>query len=214
MSAAKGEPASPPGQVERWRFGDDPRRVAAALARGAVLAIPTESSYGLAVDPRSAAGVLAIFRLKGRPGGKALPVVGAAADSFRRLGVAPDDPALVWAAPRWPAALAVLVALRKPIPASAGDRRLAVRVPDHAPLRELLGALGRPLTATSANPSGEAPYLDAEEVAAWLARAGAPAGVAGMVVEGGRLPGGSPSTLVELQGDRPVVLRPGRYELG
>lgn len=212
-AAARVHGAPAPGRVGRWRFGDDPRAVAAALGRGAVLAIPTESSYGLGVDPRDAAGVAAIFRLKGRPENKALPVVGAGAESFRPLGVAEGDPALAWAAPRWPAALAVLVALRKPIPASAGGRTLAVRVPAEPRLRGLLAALGRPLTATSANPSGEPPFTDPDAAAAWLAGASAAAGVEVLVVDGGRLAGGAPSTLVEIALGRPVVRRPGRYEV-
>ena len=196
-----------------WRFGDDPGEVAAALARGAVLAIPTESSYGLAVDPRDAAGVARIFRLKGRPDGRPLPVVGADAAAFGRLGVAPDAPALLWAARHWPAALSVVVAIAAPIPASAGGHTLAVRVPGHPALRALAAALGGPLTATSANPSGAPPYLDPEPLAAWLARAGEASGVETLLVDGGRLPGGPPSTLVELVEGRPVVLRPGRFEI-
>jgi L-threonylcarbamoyladenylate synthase len=213
-ASRKQPPEGTAGQVERWSFGDDPQRVAGALARGAVLAVPTESSYALAVDPRDAEGVRRIFRLKGRPEGKALPVVGAGIASFRRLGAALDDPALAWAAARWPAALSVLVTLRRPIPASAGGRTLAVRVPDHEPLRTLLAALGRTLTATSANPSGEEPYLEAGSLVSWLTDAGAATGVQVLVVDGGTLPGGAPSTLVELVAGEPVVLRSGRYEIG
>jgi L-threonylcarbamoyladenylate synthase len=198
----------------RWRFGDDPGLVAAALARGAVLAIPTESSYGLAVDPRDEAGVERSFRLKGRPEGKPLPIVGADAAAFGVLGVDPNGPALRWAARYWPAALSVVVPIPAPIPASAGGHTLAVRVPGHAGLRGLAAALGTPLTATSANPSGAVPYLDPEAVASWLARAGAAAGVETLLVDGGPLPGGAPSTLVELVDGVAVVLRPGRFELG
>jgi L-threonylcarbamoyladenylate synthase len=190
-----------------WRFGEDPARVAAALERGAVVAVPTESSYGLAVDPLDAAAVAAVFRLKGRPATEALPVVGASAAAFAGLGIEPDEPALRWAEGFWPAALSVLAPLPRAIPASAGRRTLAVRVPDHEPLRGLLSALGRPLTATSANPSGAEPYLEAEALAAWLERSGA----AALVVDGGRLPGGPPSTLVERVDGEPRILRPGRY---
>lgn len=202
--------------VSSWRFGQDPAIVAAALERGAVVAIPTESSYGLAVDPLDRAAVAKIFRWKGRRATEALPVVGATAAAFLGLGVEPQDPALRWADGFWPAPLSVLVAVARPIAASAGRRTIAVRVPAHEQLRGLLAALGRPLTATSANPSGAEPYLDAGEVAAWLRslRGLAGPGTNGddaLVVDGGRLPGGPPSTLVELVAGRPRILRPGRF---
>lgn len=195
--------------VRFWRFADDPAVVAAALDRGAIVAIPTESSYGLAVDPRDAAAVERIFALKGRGAERALPVVGSGVADFVALGAAPDDPALRWAAERWPAALTVVVALAVPIPAASTAGTLAVRVPAHAELRRLLAALGRPLTATSANLSGQPPILDPGEVAAWLESRGVDA----LVVDGGRLPGGPPSTLVAWRSGAPRVLRPGRVAI-
>lgn len=195
--------------VETWRRGDDPARVERALARGALVAIPTESSYGIAVDPTDVAAVESVFRLKGRSASKALPVVGATVASFTALGVDPADPALAWARPRWPSALTVVVALRQPIAASGGESSLAVRVPGHGGLRELLGALGRPLTATSANASGEASLVDPADVARWLGAAGVDA----LVVDGGRLPGGAPSTIVAWRDGRPHVVRPGRVRI-
>lgn len=195
--------------IPRWRAGDDLAPLAAALARGGLLAIPTESSYGLAVDPRDAAGVEAIYRLKGRERGKPLPVVAADRDQILALGVAASEPALAWAEARWPAALSVLLPVAAPLPAAAGEPALAVRIPAHALLRELLAALGRPLTATSANPSGAEPYLEADGVADWLGAAGADA----VVVDGGRLPGGLPSTLVAWRAAGFEVLRRGRFEI-
>ena len=196
-------------RVRTWTFREDPAIVAAAIARGAILAVPTESSYGLAVDPRDAVAVERIFLLKGRRKTEALPVVGASADAFHRLGVEPREPSLLWASRLWPVPLTVVVPLHEPIPASAGEKTLAVRVPAHEGLRTLLAAIDRPLTATSANPSGEMPYLDATEVAAWFEAAGVDA----LVVDGGLLPGGPPSTLVELVGGRPRVLRQGRFQV-
>ncbi len=197
-------------EVARWRAGDGVAPLAAALARGGLLAIPTESSYGLAVDPRDGAGVEAIFRLKGRERGKPLPVVAADREQILALGVAPGEPALAWAQARWPAALSVLLPIAAPLPASGGERTLAVRIPAHAPLRELLARLGRPLTATSANPSGGEPYLDPDALVGWLAAAGSDA----VVVDGGLLPGGPPSTLVAWRAAGVEVLRRGRVEIG
>jgi tRNA A37 threonylcarbamoyladenosine synthetase subunit TsaC/SUA5/YrdC len=78
-------------------------------------------------------------------------------------------------------------------------------VPDHGRLRELLAALGHGLTATSANRSGEPPILEPAGVAELLA------GEDAMVVDGGALPGGPPSTLVAIEKDGLVVLRTGRF---
>lgn len=186
-----------------WRAGDAIAPLRAAVARGAVLAIPTESSYGLAVDPRSARGVEAIYAIKGRPADAALLVVGHELAAFGALGVELDSPAARRLAALGPAALTAVLPLGRPLPASAGARSLAVRVPAHAALRALLAELG-PLTATSANRSGAAPIVDPAALPALLAGADA------WIVDGGVLAGGPPSTLVDLRGT-PRVLREGAF---
>jgi L-threonylcarbamoyladenylate synthase len=191
----------------RWRFGDDVAPLRALLARGGVLGIPTESSYGLAVDPRSEAGVEAIYRIKARERGKPLPVVAADLAQLAALGVVVNDEAVRHASPVWPAALTVVAAIVEPLPASAGERTLAVRIPDHADLRSLLGGVGAALTATSANRSGEPPLLDPDEVAELLGDQEA------IVVDGGTLPGGRPSTLAAWHAGRWRVLREGRFAI-
>jgi L-threonylcarbamoyladenylate synthase len=193
-------------RVSRWRFGDDGAALARALAEGAIVAFPTESSYGLGVRPADAAGVAAIFALKGRAAEKALPVVAADLAALGELGVELDSEPVRWAAARWPAPLTVVVPLRAPLAASGGRPELAVRIPDRADLRELLSLLGGALTATSANRSGAAPELAPEAVAAWLRDSGARA----VVVGEGPAPGGPPSTLVAFADGRPRVLRQGR----
>lgn len=190
-----------------WRFGDDVAPLRASLARGGILAIPTESSYGLAVDPRSAAGVEAIYRVKERERGKPLPVVAADLAQIAALGIAADDEGVRRAASLWPAAFTVVAAISQPLPASAGERTLAVRIPAHAELRSLLHALGTALTATSANRSGEPPLLDPAEVPELLA------GEDAIVVDGGALAGGPPSTLAAWDGARWQVLRAGRVAI-
>ena len=179
------------------------------LAAGGVLAIPTESSYGLGVDPRDPKGVEAIYRLKGRERGKPLPVVAADLSQLLALGVEPASRALAWAKPRWPAAITVVLPLAVPLAATAGGRTLAARIPAHEGLRRLLGELGHALTATSANRSGEPPLIDPIEVHAWLAESAEEY----LVVDHGRTPGGPPSTLVELRDGEVVILRKGRDEV-
>lgn len=188
-----------------WRWGDPVEPLRELLARGGVLAIPTESSYGLGADPRNRKGVEAIYRIKGREPRKALPVVVADRQQLAGLGIDPDLSILRPLSACWPGPLTAVLPIRSGIPAAAGEPTLAVRIPGHEGLRSLLAALGHGLTATSANPSGEEPVLDPEGAADLLA------GEDAMVVDGGVLPGGPPSTLVAIEEGGPVVLRTGRF---
>jgi L-threonylcarbamoyladenylate synthase len=192
-----------------WRWGDPVEPLRELLRRGGVLAIPTESSYGLGADPRNRNGVEAIYRIKGREPRKALPVVVADLGQLADLGIDPDLSILKPLSACWPGPLTVVLPIERPIarsiPAAAGEPTLAVRIPGHEGLRSLLAALGHGLTATSANPSGEKPVLDPEGAADLLE------GEDAVVVDGGVLPGGLPSTLVAIEEARPVVLRTGRF---
>jgi L-threonylcarbamoyladenylate synthase len=201
--------------VRVFHFGDPVAPLRDLLRRGGVVAFPTESSYALGVDPRNRTGVEAIYRIKEREAGKALPVVIADRGQLAGLGIDPDlrffkgDPNIVERfAAVWPAPLTVVLPLARPLPASAGGGTLAVRVPDHEELRGLLAALGHGLTATSANRSGGEPILDPADLGELLA------GEDARVVDGGVLAGGPPSTLVAIEGDGLVVLRTGRFPAG
>jgi L-threonylcarbamoyladenylate synthase len=191
--------------VRFWRPGDPVEPLRSLVARGGVLAIPTESSYGLGADPRNPVGVEAIYRIKERERGKPLPVVVADLGQLRDLGIDPGLPILEALSACWPAPLTAVLPVAWPLPAAAGEPTLAVRIPAHDGLRRLLAELGTGLTATSANRSGEAPVLDPEGAAELLAGADA------IVVDGGVLPGGLPSTLVAIEASGPVVLRTGSY---
>ncbi len=202
--------------AHRWfRPGDPIAPLRAALSSGAILAIPTESSYGLAVDPRSASGVAAIFRLKERDGKKPLPVVVADLEQAVALGVDGRDPGMLAASAHWPAALTVVVPIssalptRSALPATCGVASLAIRIPAHLGLIALLRELGHGLTATSANRSGEPPALTAEAVGELLA------GCDAWIYDGGPLAGGEPSTVVVWDSTRAAfsVLRRGRFVL-
>jgi L-threonylcarbamoyladenylate synthase len=192
-----------------WRWGDPVKPLRELLARGGVLAIPTESSYGLGADPWNQAGVEATYRIKDRERGKPLPVVVAGVEQLAplgiNLGIDLDLNIVKRLSAHWPGPLTVILPVARPLPASAGESGLAVRVPGHEGLRELLAALGHGLTATSANRSGGEPVLDPAELPELLA------GEDAMIVDGGVLPGGAPSTLVAIRGEGLVVLRPGRF---
>jgi len=171
---------------------------------GSVLAIPTESSYGLAVDPRNAAAVLRVFAIKGRDGAKPLLVVAANRGQLEDLGVSVSGERLERFLALWPAPLTVTLPLRTPLPASAGAATLAVRVPAHPELRDLLGATG-PLTATSLNRSGAAPCEDPDEVERAFGSE------VDVLVDAGRTSGGPPSTLLDATVEPPQVLRAGAF---
>lgn len=180
------------------------------LDRGGVLAIPSESSYGLGADPTSARGVAAIYRIKGRPPVKALPVVAADLAQLAALGVDIEAPIVRWAGAHWPAALTVVAPRRAdapPLPAAADTDTLAVRIPAHDGLRRLLRALGRPLTATSANRAGADPILRPAALEPLLR------GHDAAIIDHGTLPGGVPSTLVTWGDGGLRVLRAGAFEL-
>ncbi len=191
-----------------WRFGDAIAPLRALVKRGGVLAVPTESSYALAVDPRSEVGVAAIYRIKTRDASKPLPVAGADVAALEGLGLDAADPAFTWARGHWPATLTAVVPFEegaRGLPASAGCGALAVRVPGDPRLRRLLTALAVPLTVTSANRSGEPPILDPASLGALLGEEDAG------IVDGGALLGGPPSTLVRWHEDSLVVLRAGAF---
>ncbi len=174
------------------------------LARGGVAAIPTETFYGLAADPRSAAGVERILALKRRDASSALLVLFAARPQLETLGVAAPPAVLDRFFAIWPAPLTVVVDVRSPIPACLGAATLGIRMPAHDGLRRLLERIG-PVTGTSANRSGEEPCVDPDEVAR---RIGPDIDV---LADGGRTPGGLPSTLVDATVEPPRVLRAGAF---
>jgi L-threonylcarbamoyladenylate synthase len=180
-------------------------RLRELLASGGLAAIPTETFYGLAADPRSDRGVARIFRAKERDDGKPLPVIVSGEAQLRALGVEVAPEALA----RWlavlPAPLTVVFPIARPIAASRGERTLGVRVPASTGVRRMLEAAG-PMTATSANRSGSPPCDDPDEVEAILG------GDVDLLVDGGRAPGGRASTVVDATRDPPRVLRAGAFD--
>ncbi len=180
-------------------------RLREIFAGGGIAAIPTETSYALAADPRSPAGVQRIFQAKGRDEGKPLLVLFATRRQLEGLGVNAPAAALERYFQIWPAPLTVVLPIREPIAASRGGSTLGVRLPAARKLRALLQAVG-PLTGTSLNRSGSPPLEDPDAVEALFGRE------LNVLVDGGKTPGGKPSTLVDATRDPPVVLRAGAFD--
>ena len=181
---------------------------AAVLEAGGVVAFPTETFYGLGVAALDAAAVHRLFALKGRP-------------ESRPLLVLVDDPARVervallterareLIARHWPGALTLVLPARPHVPVdlTAGTGTIGVRQSAHPVARALAAALGAPVTAPSANLTGEAPPTTAADVLRVFD------GRIDLVLDGGPTPGGLPSTVLDVTVEPPRVLREGAVRL-
>jgi L-threonylcarbamoyladenylate synthase len=186
--------------------GDDARAEAVSLLRaGGIVAVPTDTVYGIAADLALPDAIERLFAAKRRPPDKAIAVLLADAAQAGVLGVV-GPAARVLGARFWPGGLTLVLPVRPdarlPGVLAGGAPTIGVRVPDHAAPRALAAVLG-PLPTTSANVSGEPDARDAAEIAACLGSALA------LVLDGGPIRGGPASTVVDCTGARPVVRRVG-----
>lgn len=172
-------------------------RAAQLLDEGAVVAFPTDTVYGVAVAGTRPDRLGALFDLKRRPLDRRIPMLVADLRQAVVAGARPDEAARRLAERFWPGALTLVL--------PSGEGTQAYRAPDHPVALALIGAAG-PLYATSANISDEPDALGADEVL--VAFAGRGDGLAA-VVDGGRVPGGVASTVLDCSVAPPRVLRPG-----
>lgn len=184
----------------------DPAAIAAAvevLRAGGVVAFPTDTLYGLAVDPRRAEAVERLFALKTRDRNVAVPLVASDLEQAMTAGeFGPRERRVAEAF--WPGPLSVVIPARPSIARASrgGGSTVAVRVPAHAVARALAAAFGFCVTATSANTAGQPPAASADAVALALPDVD-------LLLDGGHLPGGAPSTIVAFDDDGPVLVRAG-----
>lgn len=182
-------------------------RAAAVLRAGSLVAVPTETVYGLAARADSADAVAAIYRAKGRPDFNPL-IVHVPDLATAELLALFDDRARSLAAAFWPGALTMVLPRRAEAPlaaaVTAGLDTVALRCPAHPAMRALITETGLPLAAPSANRSGGVSPTTASHVAASLG------GNVGLILDGGACEAGIESTIVALRGDGAwQVLRPG-----
>jgi L-threonylcarbamoyladenylate synthase len=177
-----------------------------ALREGVVVAIPTETVYGLAAPLRDPEGVASIFRLKGRAADKALALQVATEETAEGWGFRLGEGANRLARAFWPGPLTVILARPGTCPAWLAPRSatLGLRIPSHPAALSLLRAWGEPLAVTSANRSEEPECLDGASVASLFADEDDL-----LVVEAGLVSGGTPSTVVDATGVEPKILREG-----
>ncbi|MEW6094648.1 MAG: L-threonylcarbamoyladenylate synthase [Chloroflexota bacterium] len=173
------------------------------LRRGGLVAFPTDTVYGLGALAFDGTAVESIYTAKDRPMEKAVPVLLGSADDLPKVAANVPEMALTLAALFWPGPLTLVIPKHPDLPeAVSATATVGVRVPDHAAARALLQAAG-PLAATSANLSGQPSPSTAEEVRSQLG------GRIPLILDGGRTPGGVPSTVVDCLGPEPKVLREG-----
>ncbi len=167
------------------------------------MAFPTDTLYGLAVDPRRADAVRRLFALKGRDATVAIPLVAATLEQAM-LAASFTEREKRAAEAFWPGPLSIVAPANSCItPEAVGGRRtVAIRVPAHEIARQLARAFDFPVSATSANRSGEAAADSPDAVAAALPDVD-------LLVDGGRAPGGAPSTIISFDNTRPILLREG-----
>ena len=181
-------------------------RAAELLAQGALVAFPTETVYGLGADARRGEAVARIFAAKERP--RFNPLIVHVPDREAAVDLAEIPPmALLLAEAHWPGPLTLVAKLRPGHGLSelvtAGLPSVAVRVPSHPVAHRLLSAFGGPVAAPSANPSGRISPTTAEHVLAGLG------GRIAAVLDAGPCRVGLESTIVGVEDERPVLLRPG-----
>ncbi len=180
-------------------------RAAAVLRRGGLVAIPTETVYGLAADALDEEAVAGIFRAKGRPASNPLIVHVADAGMARSLAGAWPAAAEAIAARHWPGPVTVVVPRGTRIPdiVTAGGPTVALRCPDHRLARRLIATLGRPLAAPSANRSEALSPTTAHHVLEGLGPR------VELILDGGPCGRGIESTVIDCTTDPPRILRPG-----
>lgn len=202
--------------ARRLPDGDDARREAVrVLEGGGIVAVPTDTVYGIAVALGTRGGIERLFAAKSRPPDKAIAVLLADAEQAGEIGALTPAAACL-AAGFWPGGLTLVVPRRidRALPAALTGGELApgaiptigLRVPAHDAPRALARALG-PLPTTSANRSGEPEARDADEIEALLGEA------VDLILDGGPAIGGPASTVIDCTGPMPQVRRAGAISL-
>lgn len=178
-------------------------RVADLLRAGEVVGFPTDTVYGLAALATHERAVRRVFEVKGRSFSQPLILMVAEPEQVEAWAHV-DERARAYMRRWWPGPLTLVLPARAgvgPPLTGVSPRTLAVRIPDHDVALALLREVGEALATTSANRSGEPPALTPLETA-WVDGLAA-------VLDGGRAPGAVPSTLLDVSGEEPRVLRPG-----
>lgn len=193
-------------------LADAPNAVQYALEliqRGEIVALPTDTVYGIMTDGYNADAIEKLFVAKERPSHKAIQLLVADFRDLERVATFVAPMARALAEKFWPGGLTLVVNAREDLPANlrADTNTVGVRLPDAPMVRELARALGRPLAATSANRSGGINPRTAQDV--WNDLGGR----IPLILDGGATPDNVPSTVLDCTQEPPRVLRAGAIPL-
>ncbi|MGD0751389.1 MAG: L-threonylcarbamoyladenylate synthase [Anaerolineales bacterium] len=178
-------------------------RAQAVLQKGGLVAFPTDTVYGVGALAFNGTAVGRIYTAKARPVEKAIPVLIGASIDLEKVTLEAPEAALRLAARFWPGPLTLVVPKHPDLPETVSvTPTVGVRVPDHSVARRLLSAAG-PMAVTSANLSGQPSPSTAQEVLMQLG------GKIALIIDGGKTPGGVPSTVVDCSGPEIRILREG-----
>ena len=180
-------------------------RAVEILSGGGVIALPTDTLYGISANALDDDVASKVFRVKGREERSPLPIFVSDSGDLYKYGRDVPDVAVRLAEAFWPGKLTIVVGKSDQIPdvVSGGLDTVGLRVPDHPAPREIVARLGAPITATSANVSGRPALTTAEDVLAELGSR------LDLVLDGGNLAPSLPSTVIDLTADPPIILREG-----
>ncbi len=181
-------------------------RIADVLTRRQIAALPTETFYALSADPFNRESVERIYALKGREAKKPIIMLIENAQSVPELAIDIPEVFPMLAEHFWPGPLTLLMRSSNRIPVWI-DRetgKIGLRVPSSKVMLEILTIMQRPLTGTSANPSGDPPAQTAQQVRQYFDER------IDCIVDAGTLGGGQASTLLDITPDVPVLRREGR----
>jgi L-threonylcarbamoyladenylate synthase len=177
------------------------------LKSGSLVAFPTDTVYGLGALAFDGKAIESIYIAKDRPIEKAIPILIADLEDMEKVGMDISQSAYRLASRFWPGPLTCVIPKKPTLPeAVSATSTVGVRVPDHEVARALLRAAG-PMAVTSANISGQDSPSTTEEVLAQL-NSRIP-----LIIDGGRTPGGVPSTVVDCSAEELKILREGPVKL-
>ncbi len=178
-------------------------RAVQVLRSGGLIAYPTDTVYGLGVDPTNAEAVRRLFEAKKRDAKQSVPLlIASPADLAQVVADVPETARRLIGA-FWPGPLTIILRKAESFRSTAVGATVGLRVPDHPVPRELVRLLGGPITGTSANVSGGPEPRTADEVRAQLGDD------VELIIDAGRCPGGQPSTVVDCTVDPPRIVRDG-----
>ncbi len=182
------------------------QRAAHVLQKGGMVVYPTSGLYGLGVSALDAQAMERVFRLKGRDRGKPLLALVADMPMLEKVARPPDNAVRHLMSVFWPGGVTFVIPARRQAhqALTGGAGNIGVRIPGHPVAAALVTAVGIPITGTSANLSGAGGCWDIENLPLELI-----AGV-DLILDAGPLAGGPGSTVVDVSGEVPVVLREGR----